>query len=751
MGLFGFGKRKAKLSEYVVEGHASLIEEARARYKAAVDAEQTQRELELDDLMFCTPDGQWPEQIRNQREEEGRPCLTVDRTNPFIHQLVNDFRQNRPQPNVNPVGDGADKETAEILQGLIRHIAYLSNGDTALDTAYESMGRCGRGYFRILTEYADPMGFEQDIVIKRIPNLHSVVLDPAFTEPDGSDAEFGFITSYMPREVYRKEYPDSNLTTLSDSEWEAVGNSAPEWITDDEGVEIVEYYRRVRKPIKVCLLDDGSTVKKKDLPEGVEPLDERDSFEIEVQWFKLNAIEILDETVWPDSEIPIIPMLGTELYVDGGRTWSGLIRSAKDAARAFNFWKSAQAEAIALAPKAPWVGPKGFMGNMRSLWQNANKRPIAALEYEYLDSNNNPMPPPQRNMLEPPIAAITQAMVGAVDDLKATTGMYDASLGNRESGQSGVAIQRLQRQGQAGNFHYIDNAARSIRRLGRILVRVAPKIYDTKRTVRIVKPDESTDTVTINGPSGQKDAQGIEKVYDLKVGTYDVTVSTGPGYQTKRQENIALLQSLLTTPLGEPLTTLAPDLLVSQMDFAIVPQLVERMKLALPPQVQEKDGQNQQIPPQVQQQMQQEAQLNQALTQRVHELTDLVEELQSKNQADMDKARLDAEAKIEIAKINAEASLREAEIKQGVPGAVQAAEAFMNALSRTQQELGDLQGLVLAMLQGNGHEAMEPPQMEAAEPPHQEQGEAPHALQAPAMTAGPSPAGPMAGMEQGNE
>lgn len=722
MGIFS---RKRKLSNYIDAKQQDILDEAKARFKAAVEADEEQRRLEIDDLKFCDPEGQWPDDLRDQRNEEGRPCLTVDRTNPFIHQLVNEFRQNRPQPQVNPVGDGADKETAEILQGMIRHIAYLSNGDTAIDTAFESMGRCGRGYFRVLTEYSDPMSFEQSIVIKRIPNLHSVVLDPAFTEPDGSDAEFGFVSCWLPKEVYKKEYPSSKLTGLEGSDWEAIGDEAPGWVSDDSGVQVVEYYRRVRKPIKLYLLDDGSVVKKSEAPEGVVPVDQRDSFEIEVQWFKLNAIEVLDETIWPDSEIPILPMLGTELIVEGKRTWSGLIRSAKDAQRAFNFWKSAQAESIALAPRAPWVGPKGFMGNMRHLWQAANKRPIAALEYEAFDDNGNPMPPPQRNVVEPPIMAITNAMLGAVDDLKATTGMYDPSLGNRETGQSGVAIRQLQRQGQVGNYHYTDNAARTIRRLGRILVRVAPKIYDTKRTIRIIRPDETSDTVTVNGPSGVVDKKtGMEKVYDLKTGTYDVTVSVGPGYQTKRQENLALLESLMTGPMGQLLTGTAPDLVVSMMDFPIAPKLVERLKKSLPPQLQDDEGGAQQLPPQVMAQLQQSGQMIEALTARVNELTGQLREAEESNESEIRKAQIQAEADLEVARIKAEADLVKAQITANVPGAEAKADALM-------LELRDLQELVLSLF-------------ENASP---ELGEAGEDI-APVIPTGASTAGPMAGMEQ---
>jgi hypothetical protein len=629
---------------------------------------------------------------------------------------------------------------------MIRHIAYQSNGDTAVDTAFESQVRCGRGYFRVLTDYSSPESFDQEVKIARIPNPHMVYMDPSSTEPDGADAEWAFVSSYMSSSSYRAEYPQSKMAGLDDGDWTSMGDTAPEWVQKDgSGVMVTEYFRRVRKPVKIYRLEDGRTVT--ELPEGVEALDSRNSVQIEVQWFKLNAIEILDQTVWPGKYIPIVPVYGTELNVDGKRTWSGLIRSAKDAQRAFNYWKSAQAETIALAPKAPWVGPKGFMGNMRNIWQNANKRPISVLEYEAFDSQQRPLPPPQRNMIEPPIQAITGAMMGAIDDLKATTGMYDANLGNRESAQSGVAIRQLQRQGQAGSFHYADNLARSIRHLGRILIDLVPKIYDTKRTVRIIKPDDTTDLAVINGPSGVKDkVTGLQKVYDLSVGTYDVTVSVGPGYQTKRQENLALLESLMQGPMGQLLTGAAPDLIASMMDFQIAPQLVERLKKTLPPALQDKPEGPQggpQIPPelaqQIQQKEQQSGQMIEQLTQKVHEVSDQLDSQNAKLQADIAKAQLDAQTKLEIARMNNETELIKVQAQIDAKGAN---DALLAQLAELQTEHEELQQLVLAMHDGlsRPHEAQEPPRAEAAEP----------VQEAPRVEAGETKPDPIQMMMQGH-
>ena len=726
----------SKLSAYVEPGFASLLDEAKERHHAATEAETDQRELEVSDLRFCDPVQQWDEDVRSQRSADGRPCLSVDRLSTFVHQVVNETRQQRPQPQVNPIGDGADKDTAEILQGMIRHITYMSNGDTAIDRAYESMVRCGRGFFRVLTEYTDPESFDQEIVIKSVPSLHMVAVDPSFTEPDGSDMEWAFIGSYIPSNVYRQEYPKSKMASLDDGVWASIGDEAPDWVQKDgAGCLVVEYFRKIRKATTICRLKSGKVVKKADLKEGQEVEDERESIAVEVQWFKLNALEVLDETVWPGKYIPIIPVLGTELIIEGKRTWSGLIRNAKDAQRAYNYWKSAQAETIALAPRSPWVGPKGFMGNMRNLWQTANKKPVAALEYEVIDQDGKPLPAPSRTFAEPPISAITQAMVGAVDDLKASTGMFDASLGNREANQSGIAIRSLQQQGQTGNFHLQDNLSRSVRFLGRILIDLVPNIYSEKRTTRIIRPDDTADVVTVNGPSGVRDKKtGMEKVYDITTGTYDVAVSVGPSYQTKRQENLAFLESLMKGPMGQLLTAKAPDLVVAMTDFAVTPQLTQRLKDSLPPgtiQDEGSEGDAPQIPPQAKQMMDQMSQQNGALTQQLHAALDQLESAKEKADQEMAQKILDAETRIKVAEITANAQIAIAEMKVNpvkgeAEGDAQLADAAVHA-----QKLEELEQLVLSM-----HEALTAPGAPAA------QGSAPNPAppEPPAPAPNPQPA-----------
>lgn len=654
-----------------------LLRQIQERIEAADKVTNEDRQAAREDLEFLLPGNQWPADAKRRRKN--RPCLEVDRLNPYINQIVNEQRENRPSPQVNPTGDGANKETAEVLQGMIRHIMYVSDGDIAIDTAYENMIKCGRGFLRVVTEYEGENTFNQAIRIKRIHDpLDTVFLDPACQCPVASDAEWGAIVTWLTKDQYEAEYPNSELAKQDKAVWEGFGHDKPEW-AEGNGCRVVEYYCKEREAYDIYDID-GQAVESKQLakPEGVDDADwkaylkslrKRTAYRTIIKWYKVNAIEVLDSTEWPGKYIPIVPVYGNEHYLDGKISRSGLTRSAKDPARLYNVFKSAQAEMIALAPKAPVIAAQGSIVDKQA-WQNVHSNPKAVLEYTAFDQQGNQLPAPQPLMFEPPIQAISAAMMGSDEDIKAVTGMWNPSMGINESGQSGVAIRQLQRQGQVVNYHYVDNLSRSVRHLGRIIIDLIPKVYDVPRVVRVVKPDQTEELVQINAPT--QDQKGIQRIYDVSVGEYDVTVSVGPSYQTKRQEQLALLESLMQGPLGQLIAVKAPDLIASMMDFEVSKDLQERLT---PPEFAQ---QAQGIPPQVQQQMQQMQQAIQALQQQNQQLQSGAEvkmqmaqldmqveaqKMQANMELEAQKAQADAAIQLQKARIDAEVEIQKAKIK----------------------------------------------------------------------------------------
>ncbi len=584
----------------------SVLSVMRSRMTMAISALSGTRDSELDDLRFYagSPDNQWqwPNDVLQTRGSSqgpvvsARPCLTINKLPQHVKQITNEQRMNRPTIKVLPVDDKSDIEMADVFNGVIRHIEYTSDADVAYDTACENQVTYGEGYLRILTEYCDDTSFDQEIKIGRIRNSFSVYMDPMIQDPAGADARWCFITDDMTKDEYERAYPKASpISTLTAR---GIGDSSiNQWISETT-VRVAEYFYIECEKATLNLYPGNQTALTGTPEDSLlramfgKPLRSRQSDRERVKWCKTNGYEILEESEWAGSFIPVVRVVGNEFEVDGQLYVSGLVRNAKDAQRMFNYWCSQEAEMLALAPKAPFIGYGGQFEGYEQQWKTANTQnwPYLEVNPDVTDGQGAVLPLPQR--AQPPMASsgLLQAKAGASEDIKSTTGQYNASLGMTSNERSGKAIVARQRESDVGTYHYADNLARAVRHIGRQLVDLIPKIYDTARVARILGEDGEPSTVKMNpdqeepvkkimGPGGVV----VDKIYNPRVGKYDVRVITGPGYATKRQEALESMAQLLQ---GNPqLWQVAGDLFVKNMDWPGAQDLAKRLQKMLDPKV----------------------------------------------------------------------------------------------------------------------------------------------------------------------
>lgn len=650
-----------------------FLQIARQRFKLASEAENSIRKESLEDLMFRLGE-QWDQQVKQQRTIDRRPCLVINRVHQFVKQVTNEQRQNKISIKVDPVDDYSDLETAEVIQGIIRHIEISSDAEVAYDTALDCAATMGFGYFRITTDYIGEDSFDQEILIDAIENPFSVYFDPSARKFDYSDAQWAFLVDDLLHDEFKEQFPGSELASLS--EFESVGHKAPGWITKDT-VRIAEYfYIEIDKRELISIeYPDGRREKvfSNELPDNFEELGmgrilNRRSVNVRsVKWAKINGVEVLERGEWPGRWIPIVPVLGEKVIVDGKKHLMGIVRFAKDPQRMVNYWASKETEAIALAPTAPFIAAEGQLENHEPEWKQANIRNLAVLQYKPVSTDGQLVPPPIRNTMEPPIQAISIARMQAGDDLKAVTGLYDASLGARSNETSGVAIAARQRQGDTATFHIIDNLARSIRHCGRILLDLIPKIYDVPRVQRIIGIDENRRVAQIINDPNQPakieetdDIGKIRKIYNVGVGRYDVTVSAGPSYATKRQQ---AAESMVKMTNSYPqLMAIAGDLMVKNMDWPGASELAERLKKSLPPNMQEDSGD---IPPAVQAQLDQLSKEREMLITQLQQLANQIQtkQAESDTRARIEAMKIESNERIEAMKVQAELIQTEAKLR----------------------------------------------------------------------------------------
>lgn len=618
------------------EESKELLSEAKERFKMAEEYWKDTYQSAIEDMEFRAGD-QWPEAIKDSRAKEHRPCLVVDKCNQYIRQVVNDGRQNRPSIKVRPVDDNADVEVAEVYQGVIRHILERSNADTAFDSALEAAVVGGIGFFRVLSEYAHKGTFNQEIVVKRIRNPLAVYIDPNCKEADFSDAKWGFFVDDITEDEFESSYPDAKYV-----DWSQDRAKYGDW-ANGETIRVCEYWYKEESDVLFHLLEDGTTTEDEPYQRAISSgypvpaiTQSRTLKADKVKWCRLSGVEILEERDWPGQYIPIIPVVGNEYDIDGKVTYSGLIRSMKDPARLYNYSRSAFAERVALTPKAPYVAAAGQVENYPE-WEDANSGNYSVLRYDPIDINGAAVGAPQRQSASDIPAGFAQDMQLAEHDIQGAIGMYAASLGQQSNEKSGKAILARQREGDVGTFHYHDNLSRALRHCGRVLVDLIPKFYDSARVIRILGEDGSADNAEIN-PAQDVAVQkmGSKSIYNLNVGVYDVAVSAGASYTTKRQEAAEAMMQM--TQANPQLFQIIGDIMIRNMDWPGADDIADRMKLMLPPQIQQaedKEEGEQQIPPQVQQAIQMAQDHIQQQDAAIQELQGQLQQADTESQAKM--------------------------------------------------------------------------------------------------------------------
>lgn len=578
-----------------------VLDELRKRVSDAHQYFGETRENQKEDQKFFagSPDNnyQWPEDaadIRALKLRNGkiykRPMLTVNRLPQHVRQITNDMRQNRPSAKAVAVDSNADPKVASILSDLLRQTFRSSNFNSIMDAAFEPAVVHGEGYWRLVTDYCDDTTFDQDVKIVPIADPFSVLMDPSSREFCGEDAEWCVVFDTMSKEEFSVKYPNADMSfdNMSPTEMSI-------WCLN-ERVSIAEYFYYEWEKKTLNLYPGGSTAiegtkedeeLKKNYKSG--PVKSRKVDKKKVKWIKTNGLSILETKDWIDDFIPVVRVQGNRFLIEGKLEFSGIVRCAKDAQRMYNYQVTNEAEHIAMSPKAPYVAYAESIKGYETIWDSANLMPHSVLPVNEtaMDGQGRPLPLPQRS--QPPMipSGIVAAKQAAADDIKATTGQYNASLGMQGNERSGRAIMARQREGDVGSYHYIDNLSKAVCYTAKQLISIYPKLYDTKRVVRIIGEDDKASFVRIDTDQTsavtpvKKDDEILYEIYNPSVGKYDVAIEAGPDYTTKREEARVAMADIFAT--NHDLWNKIGHEFVKVMDWPGADRMADILKRAVDP------------------------------------------------------------------------------------------------------------------------------------------------------------------------
>jgi hypothetical protein len=665
----------------------SLHATALAQFKFIAETETKQRERELEALRFQAGD-QWTADAKTARAGlpanagsgspavPARPMLTMRTLDQPIAQVVNQEHDADLAITITARDGKANKDTADVIAGLVRAIQTDSHADDVYSWGFQRMVGCGRGYWRVNKAYANERaGLDQVVRIEPIENGFSVYLDPfPKWQANGGfwEHDYGFITADMPEADYKQEFGESALAKASDAEMlAALGDDIKHWVTDGDAgktYRVAEYWYAVYTKSKS--------------QDGKRDIDLRS-----IRWAKMNGMEWLDPSQdWDGHFLPIIEDSGNKYNVGGETIIEGMVQPAISPCRMLNYMVSAAAEKIGLASVSPWLAVAGQLQGYEAWWNQANTRNFPYLEYNALTSATGPqlLPPPTRNNDEPAIQSFAEMISLFTNFIRSTTGVPDAALGHvNPNDRSGKAIEELKQASQQGTSGWLTNHARAVRQTGIVIIDLLPAVYDTPgRVERIIGKDGSEDWVMLNKPfvppqQGQMPQAALPgqqptpeqpiTAHMLAEGQYGVIVNVGKSQPTLKAETFAGMNALAQA--APELVPRFADLWVKSMDIPEADAIAARIA---PPGTGD-DANPQQMQAKIQQ-----------LTQALQEAQKMADDnqakitiAQGKAQADMQMSQQDAQikaqsqqasdqVKIQVAGIQAETQIAVAEIKAGM-------------------------------------------------------------------------------------
>lgn len=559
---------------YVPEGYDTkedFLKEMREEYEHDFDFDRLNREQAIEDKRFAAGE-QWDPVVLEQRK--GLPCLVINSVPQFIAQLVGDWRESKRGVKVLPTEEG-DKDLADIRADLIRSIETQSRADRVYDNAFESAVTCGDGAFRVAVEYARDDVFDQDVFIRPIDDTLSVLWDRLSVDPTGRDARYCFVDDLIPTKIFEAKWPKAAPSELSQRVYNQMVSRR--WLETD-GVRITEYWRMIERNRMLVLFEDGSVrFVDNNLDELIDkhgaPQKSRIAPCSYAQMHLVTGYDILSGPYeYRLNRLPIIRVSGRVVNMAGQRVRYGIVRFMKDSVRLRNFWRSVAAEQLGYAPKAQWIATEsaveGYEDDLRRA--HLSRDPLIKVSDEAVIGQNI-----QR--LDPPMLQSALHMEAEINtqDMKDVTGIHDASLGIKSNETSGRAINARQREGDIASITYYDNGNAAVLEAGDVINQLISQIYDGTRIIRVIGEDEKLKFLKINDPNDPRSP-------DLSVGRYDVALSTGASYSTRRVEAAqAMMDAVQVWP---QLLSVAGDLVAKAQDWPGADDLAERLKKTIPQQ-----------------------------------------------------------------------------------------------------------------------------------------------------------------------
>jgi hypothetical protein len=610
-----------------------------------------------DDMNFVLRD-QWTAVERSEFTRLFKPAMTFNKLYDSTKKIAGEQRKNKPDLIVRSLTGRATQEEINLRADLVRTISYQSQNDLIYQTAFKSALMMGFGAFQICVDYESPRSFHKIIRYDIIPDATMCSWDPTATKPHKGDGNWCSRRYIYTRDEFFATYPyvinpvsfvDPYM--LLDFQWQT-----------RDTICVCDEFRKEWFPLIILRLSNGEIITKDEWKEREKRFEggkewikdrivgeiigreiphieaERQTQDYHIMQYRMIRDMIIDFSEWPSRQLPIPFVDGDSYYIEGRQYTKSFIHEARDAQKLLNYSRSELAAELKNRRREQWVATPDNIIGYEQQWRNPELQMGALMAKPDPKTGQMPIKQPAWEV-SPGLFNASQA---SGQDIKEILGFSETeALQGRDI--SGKARRERKLEGSMSAYVFFDNLNQAIEQGGRIVNDLLPYVIgDDERAIILTRKNGQSEPVTLN------------KVVDDKIvnqvagGDFDVEIDTGPSFAVQKDIALEFLQQTLQAyPQAFPLIA---DLWAKNLDVQFMPQMAERFKTLVPPQIVAKE-EGKQLPPQPpspqEQMMQGQMQEMQAeIELKKQQIMERAEELRIRNEKhELEKAELIMKAK----------------------------------------------------------------------------------------------------------
>lgn len=532
------------------------MKEIEEKYRQVWDYDEQNRRDSRDDLSFVAGT-QWDDSDARIRKQQGRPTLVLSQMDQYVRRIVGQSRSMAPSVRVFSADLDTPPAMAQLFEGAIRDIEQRTNAQHARMNAHTDQVRCGIGHYEVGYEM-HPTKPEMQICIKTIKDPLSVIWDPSSKEIDRSDARFAFRTMEVPLIEFETKFPDANPRGFATSRVSGYSYRYYDNLRWSQGahVTLCQNWEKYKKRHKFIRTVDGMTIDVTDMEdEEIIRFQPVESYSRELDHLKyqlLSGEDVLEEIKdYPCRYIPIVPVIGEEIYTNEGVYRQGIIRKMREPQKMYNYMMSIGMEQLGQSVKSPFLITNAMIQGNENMWRQANTNSLPFLSFN--PDPNFPNMKPERILSPTQHRDTMQVAQMFVNDMSNAAGLHEEALGKETNAKSGTAIQARQMESAVMTNVFGHHLQASVRQEGRILISMIQRLFTKNQTIRIMTSDRTEEFVEINKKMYHYPTDRTIIVNDMTKGEFEVRADSGPSYGAVKQEALnSMMQMVEMNPQMMP-------------------------------------------------------------------------------------------------------------------------------------------------------------------------------------------------------